>query len=248
MLIFRSVLFNAVFLVYHLALILGLTALIPFPRVWSQGVVRVWTIGVKAILKVIVGLDVEFRGLQNLPQGPCVIVSKHQSAWDTFAFYVLLDDPNYILKKELTRIPFWGWCALSCGAISVDRSGGGSALKQLLRDTKDRLAKGRQVVIFPEGTRTEPGTRQPYNPGVAAIYAHGLGPVVPVALNSGLFWGRRRFLKQPGIITVEFLAPIPEGLERGRFMEELENRIEDASERLRAEAKARFPRLLDETC
>ena len=94
MLIFRSVLFNAVFLVYHLALILGLTALIPFPRVWSQGVVRVWTIGVKAILKVIVGLDVEFRGLQNLPQGPCVIVSKHQSAWDTFAFYVLLDDPN----------------------------------------------------------------------------------------------------------------------------------------------------------
>ena len=243
MLIFRSVLFNAVFLVYHLALILGLTALIPFPRVWSQGVVRVWTIGVKAILKVIVGLDVEFRGLQNLPQGPCVIVSKHQSAWDTFAFYVLLDDPNYILKKELTRIPFWGWCALSCGAISVDRSGGGSALKQLLRDTKDRLAKGRQVVIFPEGTRTAPGVRKEYFPGVAAIDGYTEVSVVPVALNSGLFWGRGSFLKKPGVITIEILPPMPKGLKRRQFMADLERRIEGASDKLMDEARERFPGL-----
>lgn len=243
MLVLRSLIFNAVFLVYHLPLVLMLTALIPFPRGWSQGVVRVWTKGGKAILKGIVGLDVEFRGLHNLPEGPCVIVSKHQSAWDTFAFYLLVDDPNYIIKKELARIPFWGWCALSCGAISVDRSGGGSALKQLLRDTRDRLAKGRQVVIFPEGTRTEPGKRLDYFPGVAAIDGHTDAPVVPVALNSGLFWGRRSFLKKPGVITIEILPPMAKGLKRRVFMEDLESRIEAASDALMNEARGRFPGL-----
>jgi 1-acyl-sn-glycerol-3-phosphate acyltransferase len=243
MLILRSLIFNAVFVVYHLALILGLTALMPFPRMWSQGFVRMWTQGGKALLKGIVGLGVEFRGLQNLPQGPCVIVSKHQSAWDTFAFYILADDPNYILKKELTRIPFWGWCALSCGAISVDRSGGGAALKGLLRDTQDRLAKGRQVVIFPEGTRTAPGARLDYFPGVAAIDGHTDVPIVPVALNSGLFWGRGSFLKKPGVITIEILPPMAKGLKRRQFMTDLENRIEGASDKLMAEAKEHFPNL-----
>jgi len=243
MLILRSLIFNAVFVVYHLALILGLTALKPFPRMWSQGFVRIWTQGGKALLKGIVGLGVEFRGLQNLPQGPCVIVSKHQSAWDTFAFYILADDPNYILKKELTRIPFWGWCALSCGAISVDRSGGGAALKGLLRDTQDRLAKGRQVVIFPEGTRTAPGARLDYFPGVAAIDGHTDVPIVPVALNSGLFWGRGSFLKKPGVITIEILPPMAKGLKRRQFMTDLESRIEGASDKLMAEAREHFPNL-----
>ena len=243
MLILRSLIFNAVFVVYHLALILGLTALMPFPRMWSQGFVRMWTQGGKALLKGIVGLGVEFRGLQNLPQGPCVIVSKHQSAWDTFAFYILADDPNYILKKELTRIPFWGWCALSCGAISVDRSGGGAALKGLLRDTQDRLAKGRQVVIFPEGTRTAPGARLDYFPGVAAIDGHTDVPIVPVALNSGLFWGRGSFLKKPGVITIEILPPMAKGLKRRQFMTDLKSRIEGASDKLMAEAKEHFPNL-----
>ncbi len=243
MLILRSLIFNAVFVVYHLALILGLTALMPFPRMWSQGFVRMWTQGGKALLKGIVGLGVEFRGLQNLPQGPCVIVSKHQSAWDTFAFYILADDPNYILKKELTRIPFWGWCALSCGAISVDRSGGGAALKGLLRDTQDRLAKGRQVVIFPEGTRTAPGARLDYFPGVAAIDGHTDVPIVPVALNSGLFWGRGSFLKKPGVITIEILPPMAKGLKRRQFMADLESRIEAASDTLMEEARERFPGL-----
>jgi 1-acyl-sn-glycerol-3-phosphate acyltransferase len=202
-----------------------------------------WTQGGKALLKGIVGLGVEFRGLQNLPQGPCVIVSKHQSAWDTFAFYILADDPNYILKKELTRIPFWGWCALSCGAISVDRSGGGAALKGLLRDTQDRLAKGRQVVIFPEGTRTAPGARLDYFPGVAAIDGHTDVPIVPVALNSGLFWGRGSFLKKPGVITIEILPPMAKGLKRRQFMTDLESRIEGASDKLMAEAREHFPNL-----
>lgn len=239
----RSLVFNTLFLFYNAVLVFALTALLPFPRVWSQGAVRLWTKGVKIGLKAIVGLDVEFRGLGNLPQGACVIVSKHQSAFDTFAFYALLDDPNYILKKELTRIPLWGWCALSCGAISVDRSGGAAALKGMVRDTQDRLAQGRQVIIFPEGTRTAPGTRHDYFPGVASLYAHTEAPVVPVALNSGLFWGRRSFVKNPGVITIEILPPMPKGLKRRPFMEELETRIEAATDKLIAEARGRFPGL-----
>ncbi len=250
MIVFRSLVFNTVFLVYHLALVPVLTALLPFPRRWSQGVARLWTQGVGLILRLVVGLDVEIRGREHLPVGPCVIVSRHQSAWDTFVFYLLLSDPNYILKKELTDIPLWGWCALKCGAISVDRSGGGAALKKMVRDTEDRVAKGRQVVIFPEGTRMPPGEQREYQPGVAAVYSRVTrtpgapgAPVVPVALNSGLFWGRRSFQKKPGVITLEFLPPMPPGLKRRQFMEELRIRIEGATEKRVAEARQRFPNL-----
>ena len=247
MIVFRSLVFNALFLAYHLALVVALTALLPFPRRWSQGVARLWTQGVGVGLRLVIGLDVEIRGREHLPIGPCVIVSRHQSAWDTFVFYSLVDDPNYILKKELTDIPLWGWCALKCGAISVDRSGGAQALKKMVRDTEDRIARGRQVVIFPEGTRTPPGEQREYHPGIAAIYARidvpGGAPVVPVALNSGLFWGRRSFQKKPGVITLEFLPSMPPGLKRRQFMEELRGRIEGATEKLAAEARERFPYL-----
>lgn len=247
MIVFRSLVFNTLFLAYHLALVPVLTALLPFPRSWSQGVARLWTQGVGIGLRLVIGLDVEIRGREHLPDGPCVIVSRHQSAWDTFVFYLLASDPNYILKKELTDIPLWGWCALKCGAISVDRSGGAQALKKMVRDTEDRLARGSQVVIFPEGTRTPPGEHQEYHPGVAAIYARidvpGGAPVVPVALNSGLFWGRRSFQKKPGVITLEFLPPMPPGLKRREFMEELRARIDGATVSLVAEARERFPYL-----
>ena len=241
MFFFRSVLFNVFFMVLHAALVVGMVALLPFPRRWMQVTVRLWTNVLRAGLKLIVDLDLEVRGRGNLPQGACVIASKHQSALDTFVFYLLLKDPNYVMKKELMRIPVWGWHARKCGAISIDRDGGAGALKQMLRDTEDRMAGGRQVIIFPEGTRTAPGTRHPYNPGIAAVYTRIKAPVVPVALNSGLFWGRRSFNKKPGVITVEFLPPMPPGLDRGPFMSELENRIETATEKLVAEAKTRFP-------
>ena len=241
MFFFRSVLFNAFFLVLHAALVVGMLVLLPFPRRWMQVTVRLWTNVLRLGLRVIVGLELDVRGLDNLPQGACVIASKHQSALDTFVFYLLLNDPNYVMKKELMRIPVWGWHARKCGAISIDRDGGAGALKQMLRDTDDRMARARQVIIFPEGTRTAPGARHPYNPGIAAVYARIKAPLVPVALNSGLFWGRRSFNKKPGVITVEFLPPMPPGLDRGPFMSELEKRIETATEKLVAEAKTRFP-------
>ena len=225
MTIVRSVLFNTYFLIFHLFLVVGMLVLLPFPRSWMQRTVRLWTNVLGAGLKLIVGLDIEVRGFENLPQGAAVIACKHLSAWDTFVFYRLARDPNYILKKELMEMPVWGWHARKCGAISVDRDGGAGALKQMVRDVEDRLSKDCQVIIFPEGTRAQPGTRHPYLPGIAAIYGRTKAPVVPVALNSGLFWGRRSFNKKPGVITIEFLEPITQGLDRRRLMDELEKRL-----------------------
>ena len=241
MIFLRSLIFNVVFFIYHLLLVIVLSFLLVFPRAFSQTVTRMWTRGAAWILHSFIGLDFEVRGV--LPKGPCVIVSKHQSAWDTFFFYLLLDDPNYVLKKELAMIPIWGWCALKCGGISVDRSGGGASLKKLVREVRERMIGSRQVIIFPEGTRTPPGIRRQYLPGVAAIYGSTSAVVVPVALNSGLFWGRRSFRKSSGIITVQFLDPMPQGLKRREFMAELELRMETATTTLISEAENRFPHL-----
>lgn len=241
----RSLIFNVVFFIYHLLLVTGLSFLLAFPRTFSQTTTRIWTKGAVRILRGFLGLEFEIRGAP--PKGPCIIVSKHQSAWDTFFFYLLLDDPNYVLKKELAMIPIWGWCALKCGGISVDRAGGIASLKKLVRDVQDRMAGSRQVIIFPEGTRTPPGIRRQYLPGVAAVYSSTSAAVVPVALNSGLFWGRRSFIKYSGMITVQFLDPMPQGLKRREFMTELEFRMETATATLISEAKNRFPHLVSST-
>ena len=181
----------------------------------------------------------EGRGVESGPEGAAVSACKHQSAWETTVFYVLADDPSYVLKKELLFLPFWGWVARKCKAIGVDRAGGIGALKRLVRDSSAALDANRQVIIFPEGSRMAPGRTRPYYPGIAAIYAATEAPVVPVALNSGVFWGRRRFLKRPGVITLEFLPPVPRGLDRRAFLPELQARIQTASDRPRAEAEAK---------
>ncbi len=238
-----SGLYNVVFLGWTALAVTMMIALLPFPRFAMQRAVKAWAWSQHWALKVLVGLDFELRGRENILPGGAIYASKHQSAWDTYVFYLLFSDPAYIMKKELMRIPVWGWMARKCEAISVDRAGGAGALKALVRDTRARIAQGRPVIIFPEGTRTQPGLRLPYHPGIAALYSQCDAPVVPVALNSGLFWGRRSFRKQPGIITVEFLPPIPAGLKRRDFMQALETSIEQAADRLADEARARHPAL-----
>jgi 1-acyl-sn-glycerol-3-phosphate acyltransferase len=237
----RSLLFNLYFFLWTALILLSAWVLLPFPRTAQQWVVTMWGKGKRLGLKVFVGIGWQVRGRENIPDGPAIIASKHQSAWDTSIFHGVLSDPVYVLKKELTSIPFWGWSARKCEALVVDRAGGASALKELVRGTRASIEKGRQVIIFPEGTRTVPGQRNPYFPGIAAMYAQAKAPVVPVAVNSGLFWGRRSFVKNSGVITIEFLPPIPPGLDRRAFMAELEERIEAASERLRMEAEEKFP-------
>lgn len=242
---FRSIvgsgLYNCVFIGWTAVAVTLMIALLPFPRPVLQRAVKLWAWSQHWALKLLVGLDFEIRGKENIVHGAAIYACKHQSAWDTYFFYLLFSDPSYVLKKELVRIPVWGWMARKCAAISVDREGGAGALKALVRDARRRLADDRPVIIFPEGTRTAPGRRLPYHPGVAALYTQCDAPVVPVALNSGLFWGRRSYRKHAGRIVIEFLPAIPAGLKRPEFMVRLEAAIENASDRLAAEGLARFP-------
>jgi len=169
-----------------------------------------------------------------LPKGPVIIAAKHQSSWETLAFTLLFDDIAIVLKRELLFIPVVGWAMARAGNIAVARGEGASALRGLLRQAKSVIAQRRSIVIFPEGTRVAPGDQKPYQIGTAALYRQLGVPVVPVALNSGLFWGRRKFVKRPGVITLEILPPIAPGLDRETFMATLRERIETATARLAA--------------
>ena len=238
MTLLRSLAFNlALYLFTAAAAILGLPALL-LPRRWAYRYGRCWAAAVLKICHAMVGLSHEVRGRENLPPGPSIIAMKHQSAWDTFAVAVIFDDPAIVLKEELMWIPFYGWYLWKAGMIAIDRRAGAQALRRLVAAGGRASALGRPIVIFPEGTRTAPGTRKPYQPGVAALYRQLGLPLVPVAVNSGVFWGRRHFLKRPGRIVVEILPPIPPGGERKAVMAELEERIEGAAARLLTEAEA----------
>lgn len=172
------------------------------------------------------------RGLENLPAGPVILACKHQSSWETLAFSRIFPQSATVLKRELLFIPVVGWAMARVGNIAVERGEGAKALRSLVRQAKQTLAEGRSILIFPEGTRVAIGAEKPYQVGTAALYRQLGVPVVPVALNSGVFWGRRKFIKWPGIIDVEVLPPIPPGLNRETFMTTLRERIETATDRL----------------
>lgn len=234
----RSAICQILFYGWMAALAVLYLPLLLAPRRWMVGAARFWVRGELLILRLAVGLTYEVRGRQNIPSGPAVVAAKHQSMWDTMIFHALLDDPVYILKKELTAIPFFGWYLRKTGMIAVDRKAGAKALRHMVEDLRRAVAEARQVVIFPEGTRTAPGSTRPYQPGVAMLYDIG-APLVPVALNSGLYWRRRSFLRKPGRIVIEFLPAVPAGLDRRTFLARLSDEIETATTRLIAEAGAR---------
>jgi 1-acyl-sn-glycerol-3-phosphate acyltransferase len=235
----RSLLFAVVFYVNTAVFLLFGSWLLLGPRRWAMMGLAAHARASLWWLEKIVGTKLEVRGHEKLPQTAVLVASKHQSAWDTFALIPLFRDPAMVMKAELGWIPFYGWFSHKFEHIFVRRDRGPSALKALIRDAKDRAAENREIVIFPEGTRRPPGAEPDYKPGVVALY-EGLGlPCVPVALNSGLFWPRRRLMRYPGTIVVEFLDPIPPGLPRAEFRAELERRVEAASNRLIAEARAK---------
>lgn len=233
----RSLVFNIFLFPWTLLAAIFLCLLLPFPRIFVIKGIRFWAATIYGALKLIVGLDYRVLGGQNIVPGPVIFACKHQSAWDTGIFTLLIDKPSYVVKQELWRIPFYGAVIRKIGTIAVNRSMGPSAIKGMVRDARRLLEEGHQVVIFPEGTRTTPGKKSEYLPGIAALYKLTKVPVVPVALNSGLFWGRRTFIKHPGTITIEFLEPIPPGLESREFLELMQSRIETAASRLIAEAE-----------
>ena len=232
----RSLLFAFVFYVNTaLFLVLGAPLLLG-PRRWAMMGLEAHARASMFWQRLIVGTDCEVRGLDNLPKGPALIAAKHQSAWDTFGLVPLFRDPAIVMKAELGWIPFYGWFSHKFEHLFIERERGPAALRALIAGARSRLAEGRDVVIFPEGTRRPPGAEPDYKPGVVALYEALDVPCVPVALNSGLFWPRRSLVRYPGTIVVEILEPIPPGLLRTEFRYELQHRIEEASDRLLREA------------
>jgi 1-acyl-sn-glycerol-3-phosphate acyltransferase len=232
----RSLLFLAAFYVATAMFLLCGSWLFFAPRSWAMEGLRLHGLFCTWLLGVICGTRMEVRGADKLKERPCLVVSKHQSAWDTFALIPIFRDPAIVLKEELKWIPFYGWFCLKFEHILVRRDRAAVALRQLVADARQRAVEGREVFIFPEGTRKAPGAEPDYKPGYVALY-EGLGlTCYPVALNSGLFWPRRSLHRYPGTIVVEILDPIPPGLPRAEFRRRLEAAIETASDRLLLEA------------
>jgi 1-acyl-sn-glycerol-3-phosphate acyltransferase len=241
MIFVRSALFNVLFYANLICLmIVGLPTLL-FGRHAIFVLARLWSRSSLWLLKAICGLSAEFRGIENIPRGACIVAPKHQSFWETFALILYINDYSYVLKRELTFIPVFGWYLLGAEQIAIDRANVRSALREVAVRARTLFAQGRKLFIFPEGTRRAPGAPPDYKAGVAYVYEKTGVPCLPVALNAGLFWPRRSFLRFPGTILVEFLPAIAPGMERDAFLRELEQRIESATARLVAEAARNQP-------
>jgi len=237
-LVLRSVAFNFLF---YLNLILHVIGAIPtyaLPRRAFMAMAKSWGHTSGWLLRVVAGTRVELRGLEKIPPGALLVAAKHQSVWEAFTLLTLFDDPAYIFKRELQWIPVFGWYAWKSRMIPVDRGARGGAMAGMIARARAEFSRGRQIIIFPEGTRTAPGAPPAYKSGVAQIYAACGVPCLPVALNSGLYWPRRKFLRYPGTIVLEVLDPVPPGLERAEFATRLEREIEEATGRLVAEGVA----------
>ena len=229
----RSLLFVALFYLWSATVAILISPILLAPRRWTLRALDFWARGVIALLPIC-GIRVEVRGREHIPTGPALVAPKHQCMFDVFAQFAVLPDACFVMKKELMWIPFFSWYAIKAKMIVVDRDGHAAALRKLVKDSQERFAQARQVMIFPEGTRGDPGVKGDYKPGVAALYRDLDLPVHPVATNSGVHWPRHGFLRKPGVIVFEYLEPIPPGLKRAEFMRLLEERIETASLRLNA--------------
>ena len=237
----RSVLFNVLFYVDHDAVRGDRQSVLVRPRSWAMAALEVHARFELFLLRPSSGRRSRCAGGRRFPKGACLVASKHQSAWETFALIPIFRDPALLMKRELFWIPFHGWFSYKFQMIPVDRDKGPSALRRMLREAKKRIEDGREIIIFPEGTRRAPGAPPDYKTGIVLLY-DALGvPCLPVALNSGLFWPRRSVIRRPGTIVVEILDPIPPGLPKAEFLRRLETAIEGASNRLLVEGGAPEP-------
>ncbi len=222
MLVLRSLAYN---LAFYLSTLIQMIVLTPVyfltPRKKAWFVPKNWARSNLWLMKVIVGTHHTVEGLEKLPAGSYILAPKHQSAWDTFAFLPWWPDPIYILKRELMWIPLFGWYVAKMRMIPIDRGSRAKAVESVNRGARAAVAEGRQIVIYPEGTRRPPGAEPKYKQGIAHLYAELGVPVVPIAHNAGLYWPRRKFLRHPGTIRVQVLDPIPPGLDKETFMRRL---------------------------
>jgi 1-acyl-sn-glycerol-3-phosphate acyltransferase len=212
----------------------------------GSAVMEIWARVAAFGARWICGIKTEVRGLENLPDGPIMIASKHQSAFDTIAPTLFTRRPVYVLKQELLETPIFGWYCQRAGLIAIDRGGQMAALRKLITEARERFAEGRPLIIFPEGTRQDINEPADYKSGVAGIYTMLGVPCVPMALNTGLVWPAKGFMRYQGTAIFQFLPLIPAGLKRGEFMDLLESRIETATNALLAEAQAPKPQADDD--
>lgn len=238
MILLRSLAFQAAF--FGWSSLLAIYSVIPMALGRQRAVVAVgqlWSRSTDFLLKHVAGIECVIEGREHIPEGPALIAAKHQSLWDTAIVLALFDMPAIVMKQELRRVPLYGWLTRAQEMIAVDREGGGKALKQMLKEARVAAARGRKLVIFPQGTRTLPGEAAPYQTGVAALYRDLKIPCVPAAVNSGFFWPKHGIRRPPGRLVLRFLPAIPPGLDREVFMQELESRIEAETAKIDAETR-----------
>jgi len=239
----RSLVFNILFyLVFLFFAVVAIPTLV-LPRTALLRVANWWAQTNIFLMRVICGIKVEFRGTEKIPKGPLLVASKHQSMWETISLLKFFDAPFFVVKRELKWIPVFGLFLIKANMIAIDRRAGGRALLAMVRRAVAEVRDGRQLVIFPEGTRTAPGAPPRYKPGVGQIYVECGVTCLPVALNSGLFWPRRTFMRYPGTLVVEFLDLLPPDLPREEFVTRMRTVIEEATDRLVAAARVEQARL-----
>lgn len=232
----RSLLFNLLFWGWTAVAVIGFSPMLLGPARWSARAQTMWATGGEFLARHVLRIRYEVRGREHIPKGAAIVASKHQSVYETIVFSLMLHEPGIVMKKELLAIPLYGWFSRRMGMIPIDRSASTSAMRIMLRAAKRIIDEERPILIFPEGTRSAPGVTPSYRPGVAGLYRLLNLPVVPVALNSGLLWGRNALVKYPGTVIFQYLPAIPAGLDRHAFMEQMETSIETATAALLAEA------------
>src|SRR5450432_2814228 len=239
----RSLAYNVLF--YALLVFWMLIAIptFPMPPRAFMVIAKAWSRSSVWLMRVVCNTKVEYRGLEKIPKGPLIVASKHQSMWETFALLQFFPEPLYILKRELKWIPFFGWYLIKTNMIGVVRGAGGRSLIEMARRAGEEVRRGRQLIIFPEGTRTAVDAPPRYKTGVGQVYVDCGVTCLPVALNSGLFWPRRTFMRYPGTLVVEFLDPLPPGLARDEFLARVSTVIEGATNRLVETAQQEQARL-----
>ncbi|MDE1156891.1 MAG: 1-acyl-sn-glycerol-3-phosphate acyltransferase [Neorhizobium sp.] len=244
MLLLRSILFNIAFYANTIVRMIVLSPIyFLMPRKAAYRIPKAWAASCNWLMAKIVGATFEIEGLENVPEGGCIFAPKHQSAWDTVALLPYQKDPVYILKRELMWIPLFGWYAAKQKMIPVNRGARGKVMLEVMKRTRQEMADGRQLIIYPEGTRRPPGAEPVYRHGIARIYKEIKVPVVPVVAHWGLFWGRRSLVKYPGHFKVKILPAIQPGMGSEEFYTHLVDTLEKASDDLLIETVAANPHL-----
>jgi 1-acyl-sn-glycerol-3-phosphate acyltransferase len=228
MIMLRSWIYTILFLAWCLIAAISQIPLLVTQRGALWGI-RNWSRGVMFLARTITGITFRSEGRENIPKGPCIIAAQHQSSFETYVLFLEVDQPVFVLKRELIFIPFIGWFIMRAGLVPIDRSAGASAMRRMLRAAEKAVEHGKQLLIFPEGTRVTPGEQLPYKPGVVGLYNHCNVPLVPMTLNSGYYWGKTRVRKDPGEIVFRYLPPIAPGLGKQELLATLRERIETAA-------------------